>query len=147
MSTTEAYTARYTAQLESTGDLLVCRLEGELDASRAAQVRDLMAMLCSQRRLVLDLADVPFIDSAGLGALIAGIRRIHEQGGRFVVSSCRSTVARLLQMVGFDSVAPMVGRLDEALESLAAARPALVSERLGAGNPDRMIRRDAACGS
>jgi anti-sigma B factor antagonist len=127
MSTTEAYTARYTARLESTGDLLVCRLEGELDASRAAQVRGLMAMLRSQRRIVLDMADVPFIDSAGLGALIAGIRRIHEHGGRVVVSSSRSTVARLLQMVGFDHVAPMVGSLDDALESLAAVRPALVS--------------------
>jgi anti-sigma B factor antagonist len=132
LTTTGLHTAAaYTARLESTSDLLVCRLEGELDASRAAQVRDLMAMLCSQRRLVLDLSDVPFIDSAGLGALISGIRRIHEHGGRVVVSSCRSTVARLLRTVGFDRVAPIAAGRDEAL-ALLTLRPALVTDRPGA---------------
>ena len=121
MSTTEICTAR----LESTSGLLVCRVEGELDASRAAQVRDLMAILCSERLLMLDLSRVPFIDSAGLGALISGIRRIKEHGGRVVVASCRGPVERLLRRVGFDRVAPVVPSLDEALVAMDAMQPAV----------------------
>jgi anti-sigma B factor antagonist len=81
-----------------------------------------MAMLCSQRRLVLDLSEVPFIDSGGLGALIAGIRRIHERGGAVVVTSSRAPVARLLRTAGFDRFAPLVTTREEAVAMLRSVR-------------------------
>ncbi len=40
-------------------------------------------------RLVIDLSRVPFIDSAGLGALIGGIRRTRELGGQVAVACSR----------------------------------------------------------
>ncbi|TML93537.1 MAG: STAS domain-containing protein [Actinobacteria bacterium] len=113
---------------------IVCRLEGELVAASAAQTREAMTSLLSEDQVVLDLSGTWFIDSAGLGALIGGVRRIREHGGRVVVSSCRPGVERLLRMVGFDRVVPVVHNLDQARAVLDAT-------------PLRSIRIDAGGGS
>jgi anti-sigma B factor antagonist len=102
------------------GGAIVCRLERELVAASAAQTRDTMTSLLGEDWVVLDLSQTWFVDSAGLGALIGGVRRIREQGGRVVVSSCRPGVERLLRVVGFDRVVPMVHDLDEARAALDA---------------------------
>jgi len=97
---------------------IVCRLEGELVASNAAQTRSVMTTLLIHDRVVLDLSGIPFIDSAGLGAVIGGIRRIREHGGRIVLSSCRPGVERLLRTVGLDRIVLLVHDLDEARAAL-----------------------------
>src|ERR1700738_1564669 len=70
------------------GDCSLCRPIGELDASTVCQFRQILAELVSSPRLVIDMSGVVFIDSAGLGALIGGIRRAREGGGD-VVLACR----------------------------------------------------------
>ena len=68
----------------------ICRPMGELDAFTVSQFRQSLAELASKPRLVIDMSGVPFIDSAGLGALIGGIRRARELGGDVVVSCNRA---------------------------------------------------------
>ncbi len=53
----------------------ICRPIGELDAFTVSQFRQALAELASKPRLIIDMSGVPFVDSAGLGALIGGIRR------------------------------------------------------------------------
>src|ERR1700722_14412751 len=59
----------------------VCKPQGELDAFTVSQFRQALADLASSSILVIDMSGVPFVDSAGLGALIGGIRRTREHGG------------------------------------------------------------------
>ena len=68
-------------QVEESADHTVCRPVGELDAYTVGQFRESLAELSSAPRLLIDLSAVPFMDSAGLGALIGGIRRAREAGG------------------------------------------------------------------
>ena len=46
------------------------RKVGELDAFTVSQFRQTFAELASSPHLLIDLSGVPFVDSAGLGALI-----------------------------------------------------------------------------
>ena len=74
-----------TIQQETTRDAIVCRPVGELDSFSVSQLRQALAEAASSRKLVIDLSGVTFVDSAGLGALIGGIRRTREArwaGGR-----------------------------------------------------------------
>jgi anti-sigma B factor antagonist len=95
--------------------LTVMSLRGDLDACSVSRLRESLGRLVLGADVVFDLSGVPFIDSAGLGALIAGVRRVREAGGRAMVVSSRVNVVRLLHVTGFDRIAPMHASIDEAL--------------------------------
>ncbi|HVA44557.1 MAG TPA: STAS domain-containing protein [Acidimicrobiales bacterium] len=105
-------------QIDQAADYTVCRPKGELDAFTVSQFRESLAELATSARLVIDLSEVPFIDSAGLGALIGGIRRTREQGGDVSVACNRSTLIRLLRTTGFDRIVTVADSVDEAASAL-----------------------------
>ena len=104
--------------IEAKDDYTVCRPKGELDAFTVSQFREALAELATTPRLVIDLSEVPFIDSAGLGALIGGIRRTREQGGDVTVACNRATLIRLLRTTGFDRIVTVADTVDEAAAAL-----------------------------
>jgi anti-sigma B factor antagonist len=99
----------------------ICRPVGELDAFTVSQFRQTLAELASSSLLLIDLSGVPFVDSAGLGALIGGIRRVRELGGDVAVACPRPTLTRLLRTTGFDRIVTVTATLEEALSTLTAS--------------------------
>ena len=93
----------------------LCRPVGELDAYTVASFREALGELATAPRVVIDLSEVPFMDSAGLGALIGGIRRAREHGGEVAVACSRPTLTRLLHTTGFDRIVPVTETLDAAV--------------------------------
>ena len=98
----------------------VLRAEGEIDAYAAPQLRDLVADLAVSGtvHLIADLRGASFVDSAGLGALIGGIRRTRELGGDVAVACNRPTLVRLLKTTGFDRIVTVAETIEEAAASL-----------------------------
>ena len=96
----------------------VCRPVGELDAFTVSQFRQSLAELASSERLIIDMSGIPFVDSAGLGALIGGIRRTRELGGDVAVACDRPTLVRLLRTTGFDRIVSVTETVEEAMASL-----------------------------
>jgi anti-sigma B factor antagonist len=105
-------------QQESPEGYTVCRPVGELDAFTVSQLRQDLAELATSRRLLIDMSGIPFVDSAGLGALIGGIRRTRELGGEVAVACNRPTLARLLRTTGFDRIVTVAETVEEAAEAL-----------------------------
>jgi anti-sigma B factor antagonist len=105
--------------VENAGAYTLCRPVGELDAYTVSQFREALAELASSPRLLIDLSEVPFMDSAGLGALIGGIRRAREADGEVSVACSRPTLTRLLHTTGFDRIVPVTETVHEAAEALA----------------------------
>jgi anti-sigma B factor antagonist len=93
----------------------ICRPAGELDAFSVHQFRQALAEVAPSRRLIIDLSAVPFVDSAGLGALIGGIRRVRELGGAVVVACGRPTLGTLLHTTGIDRIVTVTGTVAEAV--------------------------------
>ncbi len=107
-------------EIDRTDDYTVCRPVGELDAYTVGQFREALSDLSDTRRLLIDLSGVPFLDSAGLGALIGGVRRAREGGGDVAVCCARTSVSRLLHTTGFDRVAMVAETIEEAAAALAS---------------------------
>jgi anti-sigma B factor antagonist len=101
------------------GGIAVCRAAGELEAFTVSQLREALAELAPSPRLVIDLSGVTFVDSAGLGALIGGIRRTRELGGHVAVACNRPVLVRLLRSTGFDRIVAVAETLDRAAHLLA----------------------------
>jgi anti-sigma B factor antagonist len=114
-----------TIEQEQTDDgYTICRPVGELDAFTVSQFRQALAELASMPRLVIDMSAVPFVDSAGLGALIGGIRRARELGGDVVVVCNRASLVRTLRTTGFDRIVVMTETVDEAKEAFGRSQGA-----------------------
>jgi anti-sigma B factor antagonist len=104
--------------VEETTTYTLCRPMGELDAYTVGQFREALVDLATRPRLLIDLSEVPFMDSAGLGALIGGIRRAREAEGDVSVACSRPTLTRLLHTTGFDRIVPVTETLDAAVDAL-----------------------------
>ena len=92
--------------------------EGELDAYSVAAFREAFAELGEEARLIVNLGGVQFMDSAGLGALIGGIRKVRENDGVIAVFCDRANITRLLHTTGFDRIVPVCEDLPSAVASL-----------------------------
>ncbi len=92
--------------------------EGELDAYSVAAFREVFAELGEESRLIVNLGGVQFMDSAGLGALIGGIRRVRENEGAIAVFCDRANITRLLHTTGFDRIVTVSEELTAAIAAL-----------------------------
>lgn len=74
--------------------------EGDLDLAVADDVRGRLTGLieAGEVRLVLDLAGVPYVDSSGLGVLVATMKRARAAGGDIKLCALQPDVRSLLEM-------------------------------------------------
>ena len=110
-------------QMDEVHGLTVCRPVGELDAFTVSQFRQALSELAGNHRILIDMSRVPFVDSAGLGALIGGIRRARELGGDVAVCCNRPTLVRVLRTTGFDRIVTVADTLDDAAAALKKDAP------------------------
>jgi anti-anti-sigma factor len=82
-------------------------LAGDLDMAVAFRLEPELDRLLVEpdvRALVLDLADVGFVDSAGLGALLSIRERANQLGIEMEIARASAPVRRLLGLTGSDDV-------------------------------------------
>jgi anti-sigma B factor antagonist len=104
----------------------VCTLKGEIDAWTVPQFREALAAVVGEKRIVIDLCETAFMDSAGLGALIGGIRRAREAGGDLAVACSPRPLRRLLHTTGLDRIVALVESVDDAVAALHGGEVAAV---------------------
>ena len=104
---------------DTAGDYTVCRPRGDLDAFTVVGFRQAIADVPTASPVIIDLSGVPFIDSAGLGALIGGIRRIRDLGGDAVIATNRPVHRNLLHTTGFDRIVTITDDVDGAAAVLS----------------------------
>ena len=63
---------------------------------------------------VLDLAEVPYMDSAGLGMIVSHYVRCQAKGIRLVASGVNPRIVQLLEMTRTDGLFPRVATVEEA---------------------------------
>lgn len=53
---------------------------------------------------IIDVTDVDFIDSAGLGMLISAQEKVAERGGRITIRGASGSVRRIMDLAHFDEL-------------------------------------------
>lgn len=92
-----------------------------LDASTVEGFREaIKPLLADKARLVLDLSKVEFIDSSGLGALVASLRQAHTNGGEIKLSGLSKSARALFELVRMHRVFEVFNTPDEAVASYRA---------------------------
>ena len=91
-------------------DVLLVRLEGELDQCSASGIRrDIDALLQdpSVRHLVLDMERMPFMDSSGIGLILGRIRLMALWGGRVAVAGLSPQLRKMAELSGIAALAAL----------------------------------------
>lgn len=80
----------------------VVPVRGEVDAYSAPQLRECLQEVVesSQRRVVVDVKDMAFIDSNGLGVLVASVKRLRRQGRSLTLRQPSRQTTKLLEITG-----------------------------------------------
>lgn len=76
---------------------------GDVDVSCAGELRTAIdEALAGAAEVAVDLAQVPYIDSTGIGVLVGAAHRALDAGGRLRVCNPQHNVARVFGLLGID---------------------------------------------
>jgi anti-sigma B factor antagonist len=91
--------------------------ENRLDAYIAAEFKAalLHAIEDGTRRLMLDIHQVEFMDSSGLGAIVHCLQRIAQEG-QIAIARAQEPVALMLRLTNIDKVLTLVERPEDVLQ-------------------------------
>ena len=103
--------------------ITVYRIEGRIDNDGAAQLDAALreGLNAGKYRMVVEMAQVPYINSAALRALADITTQAREHSGDLKLAALSPQVRRVLQIVGFDQFAAIYETVPEAVASFAAA--------------------------
>ena len=95
----------------------VLAVGGELDLGSSPRLRDaaLKRLLAGDRCLVLDFTGLEFIDSTGLGAVVAVLKRARTLGADLRLVISRERVLAPFRVTGVDGLLPIHDRLEAAV--------------------------------
>ncbi|OLO42675.1 anti-sigma F factor antagonist [Alkalihalophilus pseudofirmus] len=110
--------------LEQKGSVLLVRLEGELDHHTAELLRTQVEEQFQKQELkhiVLNLEQLSFMDSSGLGVILGRYKQVKNIGGEMVVCAISPTVKRLFEMSGLFKIVRLEESEQFALQTLGVA--------------------------
>jgi anti-sigma B factor antagonist len=86
------------------GDWRVVTVNGEIDVHTGPALRDhlLSAFAAGEDTLVVDLSQVSFLDSSGLGVLVTAHKRARTTDGELRIAACRQPVSTIFQITALD---------------------------------------------
>lgn len=83
------------------GGATTVRLVGDIDFRSWQDVHNMLAeVVQTGNDVVVDMSEVPFVDSAGITVLVDARRRVGQAGGGFRLVDLRPPVRRALQIMG-----------------------------------------------
>lgn len=96
--------------------LVTLALKGRLDGTSSSgfETRILTHIDAGDRRVIIDLADVDYINSVGLRALMLASKRLTQIGGRMVLCALQPWVKHVFDIAGFSTTLTIAATCEEA---------------------------------
>ena len=88
-------------------DTVTVRITGELDHCSAQTIRRELDTLIAEpgvKHLVLDMKDMTFMDSSGIGVILGRYRELREKGGSVSVKNLNPQVEKIFTLSGMRQV-------------------------------------------
>ncbi|MGE0481030.1 MAG: STAS domain-containing protein [Phycisphaerae bacterium] len=97
-------------------DRAVAYVNGEVHLSNSPRLRsDLLSLIDGgARHLIVDLSQVGYMDSSGVGTLVEIRRRLGQAGGTFALTGLQPRVRNLFEITQLDKFIRIVDTVDEA---------------------------------
>ena len=102
---------------EAIGDAVVVRPMGEIDLSRAPSLRVQLAELQRRRpaKLIIDLEEVPYMDSSGVATLVEAMQTARRSNTRLLLCAMQDKVRSIFEIARLDMVFDIVDSREDAM--------------------------------
>lgn len=99
------------------GSTVVVSVSGEIDVYTAGSLRKHLTCVIDRDHadVIVDLAEVTFMDSTGLGVLIGSVKQVREFGGRVRLVVVENKIVDFLRYTAVTQLFTVYGTLDAAL--------------------------------
>ena len=99
------------------GDRAVLDVIGEVDVYSAPDLRERLSETLSAAApsLIVNLSEVTFLDSTGIGTLVAGLNRAVQFGGTMTLVCDHERILKLFRITGLDSVFAIRATVEDAV--------------------------------
>ncbi len=104
-------------KFEQIGSKMICKINGDIDAYHSAEVKKTLKEemeKTSAEKVVLDMSEVPYVDSAGLGIMVALLKISRSLNKELILASLKQNVRRIFEMTRLDKVFRIVDTVEEA---------------------------------
>jgi anti-sigma B factor antagonist len=111
-----------TVQVDELDGWAVARVYGDVDVATAPRLRERLVALVTkgQPRIVLDLDEVGFLDSTGLGVIIGVLKRTRTHGGDLRLVATNDRLVSLFELTGLDRTLPLCSTAADAVAGAGA---------------------------
>ena len=91
---------------ENIDDAVVVTLGGSVDIYTSTELRGELKVALDDEapKLVVDMADVTFVDSSGLATLIEALQRIKRYDGRLALCNLSNNVRGVFELANLDTI-------------------------------------------
>jgi anti-anti-sigma factor len=105
--------------VEKSGDVQILHLRGRLDLTGVTEFSDLLHGLIDkgETKIILDCRDLQYVSSSGLGAFIAGGKKL-APNGKLVFAALNHHVQNVFEMTGIANLFHICGSSEDALAHL-----------------------------
>lgn len=112
---------RLREEMEHYRNVLIVRLKGELDHHTADGLKQRLEDTLLRGRathVVLNLSELAFMDSSGLGVILGRYKTVTARGGKLIICGVNPAVRRLFELSGLLKIVALYENEREALGSL-----------------------------
>lgn len=105
-------------------NVLIIRLKGELDQATASNLKYRVSEVIDKYRiknLVINMHEVPFMDSSGIGFIIGRYTQLKNRKGQVIICSMNKMVERIFNLSGLKKICLVASCEEEAEERLEIA--------------------------
>jgi anti-sigma B factor antagonist len=91
---------------DSRAPFTVLSVKGEVDVYTAPRLREKLVELATagKHQIIVDLEEVDFLDSTGLGVLVGGLKRLRSHDGDLGLVCTQSRILKVFEITGLTKV-------------------------------------------
>ena len=109
-------------KIRKSGETYIIDVNGEMDLYNSYKLKELVMKMLEKKveRFVINLENVDYIDSSGIGALIYICSTIKKMNHRLVITNIHGSVKKVIELTKLMGYFPITQTIEEALERMEA---------------------------
>jgi anti-anti-sigma factor len=111
--------SRWLVSARSEGDAIVVALRGEIDLNNSPELRGELFILMGRqppKRLVMNLKEVPYMDSSAIAVLVEVLQKVRKAGGKVYLTNLQPRVQGLIEIARLGTIFNLTKDEAEALK-------------------------------